>query len=348
MMRCMHEVFGEDKIHGTKFPNEDRYTAVRGDEESDEQFRIRQYIMDKRKPANADEIFKSTMDMNPNGFWECQWSVRGIAYSFPFADELKEIESETDESRSVCKIVSQGLIASDPKYVSKVIYMLRGPRAVAKSQERLKRGPSYVDDNGNLINMSDEVTVHTPEMFISVTTMAARWRLKYPDIPFLLVRYDDLVEDPDTTLEVIGNFIGRDMSPARGIVNKKLRRSEPEDIPNDLWEDADFIYEKFEAGEYQGILDYMSDMKRAANRSAMNWFCPRTGRGVSEAMCRICMSNPVTRDNFIQSSNAAGIDWVNEPCPYECGFNMDMDEHLTIEESIRNNFWLSEVMRQEI
>jgi len=338
----MHEVFGKDKIHGAKFPNEDQYTVKRGEDESDEQFRIRQYLVDKRKPANADEIFKNTMDMNPNGFWECQWSVRGIAYAFPFADELEKIENESEEDLSVCKIVSQGLIASDPRYISKIVYMLRHPRAVAKSQERLRRGPSYTDESGNLINMSDEVTIHTPEMFISVTAMAARWRLKYPEVPFVVVKFDDMVEDPDATLARVGDFVGKDMSPARPMVNKKLRRSLPEDIDSDLWEDAEYVYDKFEAGEYQEIIDYLSDRKRASNRAAMSWFCPRTGRGTNEAMCKICMSNPVTRDNFIKSADDASIDWMNEPCPYECGFNMDMEKHLTIEESTRCNFWLPE------
>jgi hypothetical protein len=343
----MHEVYGEDKIHGSKFPNEDQYVVKRFDGESDNHYRIRQYLMDKRKPANADAISQHTKDMNPNGFWECQWSVRGIFYSFAFADELNEIENESDEDLSVCKIVSQGLIASDPRYISKVVYMLRHPRAVAKSQERLRRGLNYTDDYGNLINMADEVTVHTPEMFINVTEMAARWRLKYPEIPFTLIEFDDLVEDPDGTLSRVGDFLNKDMSRARDLVDKKLRRSIPEDVEHDLWEDAEYIYEKFKLGEYQNIIDYLSDRTRAYNRSSMSWSCPRTGRGTNEAICKVCMSNSETRENFIKSADQAGIDWVNEPCPYECGLNLDMDRHLTIEESTRCNFWLPESAWQE-
>ena len=114
-----------------------------------------------------------------------------------------------------------------------------------------------------------------------------------------------------------------------------------------LFRSAEYVYDKFEAGEYQEILDYLSDRKRPINRSQMNWLCPRVGRGVSESMCKICMSNIVTRDNFMHSADNAGIDWMNEPCPYECGFNLDMEKHLTIEESIRSNFWLPEGSRQE-
>lgn len=32
-------------------------------------------------------------------------------------------------------------------------------------------------------------------------------------------------------------------------------------------------------------------------------------------------------------------DWRNEPCVYECGIG-DFEDHLTIEESVRRNFWI--------
>jgi hypothetical protein len=337
----MHHVFGEEKIYGNKFPREGR-EIDRHDDESVEQYRLRQYLIQKSKPANADEMEKKTRDMNPNGFWECQWSVRGIHYTFPMADELEKIACESEDDMSVCKIVSQGLIASDPRYISKVVYMMRHPRAVAKSQERLIRGPSYINDQGELINTSEEIKIHTPEMFIRVTAMAARWRLKYPDIPFQVFMFDELVENPDKTLANIGEFVGRDMSSARELINKKLRRSEPEDIDSDLWPDAEFVYEKFLSEDYQDILEYLSDKRRAVNRTDMNWLCPRAGRTVTENMCKMCRSDLVTRENFIHYADSRGIDWINEPCPYECGFNYDVDHHMTLEESVMNNFWLPE------
>jgi len=338
----MQAVYGDERIIGEKFPMEGRHSMTRRDDESEEHFRIREYILNKRRPRNADEIFKKSVDMNPNGFWECNWSVRGISYTFHMAEELDRIEKETEENMSVCKIVSQGLIASDPRYISKVVYMYRHPRAVAKSQERLIRGPSYTNEFGDLINTSEEVKIHTPEMFIEVTVMAAAWKLKYPDIPFLLVKYDELIDNPEETLNGIGDFLNIDMSPSFGIINRDLRRSRPEEIDGTLWEDAEFIYEKFLQEEYQEVVDYVSDQKRAINRSKMNWYCPRAGRQVNESICKVCVSDVITRENFIHHADSMGIDWINEPCPYECGFNMDVDEHMTIEDSVMNNFWLPE------
>ena len=130
MMDCLRMAFGDERVIGEKFPQESRIAAglAKHEEETDSEFEARQYIRDLFNP-NAQKDFTITKDMNPNGFWECRYSVQGIKWHM----DMPKIDKQ------ICKIVSQGLINSNPNYIGKIIYMLRDPRQVAKSQERLKR-----------------------------------------------------------------------------------------------------------------------------------------------------------------------------------------------------------------
>ena len=198
-------------------------------------------------------------------------------------------------------------------------------------------------------------------MYIQVTVQASQFFLSNPDIPVRFFDFDDLIEDPERTIDEMGEFVGYgDYSSAYDVVQKKLKRSLPEDVPNTLWDDAEFVYEKFytaanivngngirEEAEslWQDILEYFQDPKRAFNREKMNWRCFRAKQQVNETMCQGCMSNPAMRENMKNRSESIEGQftkhWSEEPCLFECGFDLDRDEseYLTIEESIKNNFW---------
>ena len=345
MMSCLLEVFGENLILGSKWPFSERMEArqKQGANEDDKHYAIRMYLERKADP-NRDKEMEKTKDMNPNGFWECQFTVEGVFYRFGMADLLEELEREaidtSDTDKHICKIVSQGLARSDPRYISKIIFMMRPPRAVAKSQERLKR-VFFKDAQGTPIDLSDYFKIQTPEMFIKVTTQVSAWLLRHSYIPFLLVNFDDLVNDPAKQFVRIQEFIGTgDFSPAISRIEPRLRRSNPEDVEHDLWEESEVIYEKFCAGDYAGVVQYMNDPSRKIYRENASWLCPRWGRHVTFRQCEVCKSKPTVRENFKKQAEDNGIEWHKEPCPYECGFGSE--KSISIEESIKNNFWIED------
>jgi hypothetical protein len=346
MMDIMRETLGEDRIVGFKFPRD------RGDiDESQltpEQLEmyqrnkpIRDFLETKRDPQLLLREEK-TKDMNPYGFWEHPaYSVRGITYrGIGNADFLEGLLEEPKDKLSICKIVSQGLFHSDPRFIDKIVYMDRHPRAVAKSQERLQRGFDIQMPDGTTQNIFEDLTIHTPEMYIQVTVMAAHWLSKYPDIPVLFVDSDDLIKDPATQLQRIQDFLGEgDFSQAVDRIDPSLWRSYPEDVEHKLWEDSEFVHDHFTKGEYQEIIDYMQDPRRETHREKRNWPCVRSGHMVVESQCKLCMANVVNlRKNFKAHAEQNGIEWNREPCLYECGLNLDA-EPVSIEESINNNFW---------
>jgi len=366
-MDIQRAAHGSEKILGEKFPQEARKARrekLREYQENEpvHEYRIRQYMIDKAiasENANQSEDEQRWRDMNPEGFWEMAFSVRGIIYHPQFKDTLKGVlEGET----KICKVVSQGLLMSDPQYIGKIIFMIRHPRAVAKSQERLVRGFNFRDEtDGKVKNIFEGMKIHTPEMFIGVTTQAARFFLDNPEIPVRFYHFEKLIEDPIPYLDDMQKFVGEgDYKKACNIVQPKLNRSKHEDVENKLWGDAYFIYDKLcEAAElinndntreeantlFKEILEYMEDPKREYNREKRQWRCYRAKHTVTEDVCRSCYYNSHHRENFkIHSESTEGKvskHWTQEPCLFECGMDLDRDpdDYLTIEESIENNFW---------
>ena len=375
-MDIQRAVHGDDNICGEKFPQETRnkfreVMKEQQENEPDHEWNIRNYIqaqqdkIDDEKLSNMERDFK---DMNPEGFYEMAFTVQGIIYRHQFKKLLSDVK---DGDFQIVKVVSQGLLASDPNYIGKIIYTIRHPRAVAKSQERLVRGFDVTDEDGKSHNIFENIVIHTPEMFINVTAVAARFILENPEIPIRFYHFEDLVSKPIEVITDMSEFVGHgDYTKAHDIVQPKLNRSKHEDVASDLWDDAEFVYEHFcnaadIINEYNGvdidklkeshkkaepelkaILEYLSDPKRNINREKRNWRCYRSKHTVTEAQCKLCYARGDVAKNFKKHSEKVtdqqkATHWCEEPCLFECGMDLDRDPDafLTIEESIDNNFW---------
>ena len=341
MMDLMRESFGDERILGKKFPSE-KNNIPKTKHETDAQYNARVYVDEHIKSKRSDSLGNSK-DMNPNGFWEMEYTVKGVKYDFNDRNRLEELKVESP--KSFCKIVSQGLSQSDPTYIDKIIYMIRHPREVAKSQERLIRSGPINGDNAPMVN-GKAVKIHTPEMYIQVTTSASQWLLSYPEIPVLFVHYNDLIENATEVLSQIEDFLGEDIldkPKVSQVIDSSLRRSQPEDIESDLWIVSEKVYELFCSKQYQELLTYMAEQDIEMRKKNRKLFCMRTESVVGNNICSLCISktNPYSK-NQIPVSESKGIDWRSKPCIYECGFREGF-EPLTIQESIDNNFWIDEV-----
>lgn len=329
MMDCLRLALGEDRILGEKFPQEGKRDRKDAETEAEEPalLAINEYLKQKRKTLETGgKDLKEFRDMNPNGFWECRYTVRGVVWHMGIEDIC--------QAEKVCKVVSQGLTNTNPQFVDKMIFMIRHPREVAKSQERLVRGGSRVIDRG----IKKLGKVHTPEMFINVTISAAMWLQQYPQTNVLFVNHADLLADPDAELERVKTFLGEGDFIGHP-VEKNLHRSKPEEIEHELWAEAEKIYDLFCAADFAGIVEYAKDARRAASRLQVRFKCPRMAETVSYAQCRVCATDKTTAENFKIKAINNEVDWRKEPCLFECGINLD-GEQKTIEESIATNTWV--------
>lgn len=283
-------------------------------------------------------------DMNPNGFFEMEFTVNGINYNQKTSKILKGLREE--EKSSFCKIVSQGLVQSDPQYIDKIVYMLRHPRAVAKSQERLTRMPKQQQMLNALKELSEDAytkAIHTPEMFIKVTKLACEWLSENTHVPYIIVDYDSLVADPDTHIKRVLDFLGEgDFEKARKVVDKKLKRSNHEDIDHPLWYDAEYIYEEMKKENFTNIIEHIDNPYSISNQTFTNFVCVRKGAPTNLMKCRLCKQHKRVRDGFKEFAEKRKINWRVEPCAYECEVNADVETPITIQESIANNFWIDD------
>jgi hypothetical protein len=350
LMNVMLTIFGEENIMGGGKPDLDfDYDAELAKLSNREQAIV--WSQERALAAKGQtrekrlEIQAKTMDLNPNGFFECQYSVQGISYNYPDREQLKKYVSDGGDKLCM-KIVSSGLRVSDPRFIGKVVYLIRHPRSVAKSQERLRTQLDMLfESNPGYEDMKQKMVVHSPRMYINSTRAASEFFLENPDIPVHPLHYDELIATPEKVIKDLAGFLGKNKktvwSKAKNIVDPKLKRSYPEDIESDLWEDAEEVYRLFDKQDYQGVVDYLKPIHRNTNQANSNWVCARNGVLTNKAQCLNCINNPVVRTNFKRTANDKDIDWRNEPCLYECGMNLSLedDQVLTMEESIANNFW---------
>jgi len=324
MMDCLRIAFGDDRILGHKFPQEERIAAglEKHEEETENEFEARKYLREIVRP-NAAKDFEISKDMNPNGFWECRYSVRGITWHL----NMPELDKQ------ICKIVSQGLISSNPEFISKIVYMLRDPRQVAKSQERLKRFPFLTHQE----EIDSGLVVHTPEMFIAVTYQACMWLLANPEIPILTVSFDDLIMYPDETLSTIRGFL-KEGDFSKHQIDPKLKRSYPQEIGNHLWEYADTIYEFMKKSEYQKVVDYFEEHRKMIFRDKVSTFCTRLRENMVYNECIHCKKSPQLIKNLIKKAEERDLAWEYEPCMFDCLTN-PFEDHISMNESVRDHHW---------
>jgi len=321
---------GWDRIVGEKWPQKKRIDRLcnQQENESDAAWAIRDRELERsgRRKKIIDE-FEKTKDLNPNGFWECRYTVGGLRWAPPLDEE---IEKMVTPPASVVKIVSQGLAASDPDYIDRVVFMLRKPRDVARSQERLRGQWGPVGEAPK--RDGEAVLINSARMFVAVTVAAAKW-LDDTGVPFHIVEFDRLIANPRVELSRVGEFIGEgDWARAASVIDPRLKRSYPRPADGPLWDAAEQIYEAMLARDLSAVADVEIPERMGAEKE---YRCLRLGRPVVENECRLCREGGTTTENFIVNAETRKIDWRDEPCAYEVE-----EDDVSIDESIAGSHWL--------
>jgi len=324
MMQCLRRALGKDRVMGAKFPPQARRERALARAAHEHQRRTLEYV---QQQMGDSERLQKAKDMNPKGFWECQYSVQGVQWHPGIEQNMG--------ADTVCKIVSQGLARSNPAYIDRIIYMLRDPREVAKSQEDLQRGP--------LPRVAEVFTVHTPRMFVKVTESAAQWLSDYgADIPVLMMDFGALLEDPPGELERVREFLGEgDFSNPP--VEQTLHRSKPEDVSHPLWPAADRMYNLMGKKRWADVHRTRQEYAPQLQREEKMIVCPRRESRSAYGECIKCRTIPRVSRNFRRQAEQDGIDWASEPCTFETGMGLQQDlpdgDYLSIDESARLSHW---------
>jgi hypothetical protein len=339
-VKTMLEEFGYSVI-GDKFPQEKRLRNMenhsrRGPGESEKQYQLREYLEAKKvkkdiKPnkdiQKVKEDLEKTKNMNPHGFWECRYTVQGCQWHIG----IDKIVS----GKKVCKIVSQGLPNTDPKYIDKMIFMIRKPGEVAKSQEDLKH-----DDRVEQIAKSDKnARVHQPNMFIQVSKQAARY-FKETRIKPLIMDYDEYTSNPEKSIKAIIGYLGEgNYQKAFDCLDLKCKRSKDEKINGPKFELANEVYELMLKEDWEGVIK----ARMISDIEIRNFPCVRMQINVNSNHCKECQKCGDFTKDCIREANERDINWKELPCVFECGVDPSRkadDSYLTIEESSgEKNHW---------
>jgi hypothetical protein len=314
---------GMDRVIGDKWPQLGDARALRSMPAGPEKALARRSWKNRGKKETR-RIFNRAKTMNPNGFWEIGgWVVNGITYSPDRAGLLGMLDGR------VIKVVSRGLAATDPRYVGRVVHMVRHPGSVATSQEGIH----------NTLSRGDEAKVHSPKDYNLDSYLVAKWYLANPDTPVLVVDSDRLVEDPRAVLSEIADFESEPaIADQAHLINMKLVRSKPKDVAGAIWEDATKTHKMLLAGDWQGIADYYEQKHTATKDAVDSWLCARRGDFVNKGMCELCFRRPVVMRNFRRYADSKDIDWRSEPCAYEVA-RAPEEARVSITTSISNNHW---------
>lgn len=336
-MELMRLTFGDDRILGSKFPRESR-AEDKFPGETDEVYSYRMALQELKKEQNKDKNEKSK-DLNPNGFWEMPFTVAGIRYSLTYSDLFKKINSSKEPL--ICKIVSQGLPTSDPGYINKIIYLLRDPASVSKSQERLERELMVkLPGSDETIDFWEGAQIIEPRMFITVSIQAAQWFKANPEVPVLFVKYLDIVQKPEETLRKMQDFLGEgDFTQAIDSIEVKLNRSTGHELDHPLAEEANQVYEMMCKQDWDGIIEYAIAKDTERSKETVQWTCLRRGVTTNTMLCELCKSDKLMMESFKKAAEEMGIDWENKPCGFDCGIGNNPNKPITADESIKNNHW---------
>lgn len=332
MMDIFRESLGQERIIGKKFPTERK--VVRKNTDTDAIFYYRQYLQQHRGGRDAAEV----RDMNPEGFWECPFTVPGVQYLPKTRDLIGKVGSETDPS--VCKIVSQGLFRSNPVYIDAVVFMLRHPAAVAKSQERLSRKLQVQHPTtGKDFNLFDGLVVQSPQTFIEVTLQAADWFSAHRNVPLYIVKFEDLIKKPRVTLKRLSKRLGEDLISGVAQIRPELDRSSKVDITHSLLPEAERVHDWFVKKNWGALRAYAVDRTTKQNRQQQQWFCARSSSMAHESICRSCKAGGVFRQTLIDDATRRGLVWETEPCAFDCAYDTQREIHIPLDESAKHNHW---------
>ena len=296
------------------------------------------------------ESAEQKKDLNPRGFYE-GWPCMGIPWNFINHKRLQSLqEAETD---AVAKIVGQGLAITNPDYISKVVVIVRHPRAVARSQEKLVNRVNIRDSHKGMHNVRREAKIHNPDFWLSNMLSIAQWISAFPDVPFYVLSYERLTSASwrcEIDMNELQQFIGEGdfVKASQESIDSSLIRSHPktdcsEEVQNQFLF-AEEIYSLACNGEWEDVLLAFSERakqqaEKDANKKPTKYLCYRANRTVLQAQCKECIKGKTVMQSFKELAERAQVDWRKEPCVYECAFRNDSSKYKTPSESIKQNFW---------
>lgn len=147
-----------------------------------------------------------------------------IARLRPLVDEQLEMANSTSDSRSRPRKIHDALFVKEggppivsPRATAAAIYLIRDPRDVAVSYAHHMGRPveevvKVMSDAGAHSNRAGTVTRQLPQILGTWSSHVEGW-LDHQLFPVLLVRYEDMIDDPVTQLARVTDLLNHNTTP---------------------------------------------------------------------------------------------------------------------------------------
>jgi len=171
---------------------------------------------EKRNQSHSKKKEERANYLNPEGFWETEVVTRGIRTE-------EELEKYKDKA---IKIITSGLLRTVKPAIDeidKIIFCLRNPREIIQSQTKLVSKVMVANKNDWKF-APEQMKTNFNRYILSV----GRYILQSKDLwnKTLVVDYGELIEDPDTQIKRISEFLEVPHNPeSMSIIRKDLYRS---------------------------------------------------------------------------------------------------------------------------
>ena len=226
-----------------------------------------------RNKSKDDTYLKHAQKLNPKGFFETQFVVRGINLERmkKNAENKDNFENILEQHNGeVVKIVTRGLLNTSSELIDKIIFCARSPRSIAYSQTELTSTVMVASNKGD---WEFPILDYNPLNYIIDISRLLKNIDKYKD-KMTVVKYNDMHNNAEETIKSIISFLN--LIPTEKQINSAIknvdpnlnRKSNPPNIPGKEWEIAEKLYEKLIKKEIMNIeleneiTEYMQQIRK--------------------------------------------------------------------------------------
>lgn len=192
------------------------------------------------KIAGEDFEDNSIIDGNPNGYWE----IPEITIKKGLTEETKNLIA----SGEVIKVMFECLFLSDPSLIDEVVVTIREPKDIIAS---------FLIHN--YIKHIDLLILNFCLDVIDSIEFLENNNKKY-----IVVSYEDVLENPQEEMKKVCDFIGGDYLKASSVVDKKLNREKGKKYPHIKY--LQLLFKYLKCGKIKEMKELRKDIEDISHK----------------------------------------------------------------------------------
>jgi hypothetical protein len=238
----------------------------------------------------------------PYGYWDNCFTTEGITYKLHNLETLHNIANLPTTEAPFLKLKPSGLVSSDPKYIDKVLIILK--------KSNIKKLNPYLSMMGDI----------------------CRWLNYNPQVKSHILCCEELTDDTVLSKRLTSFLcVSLDSEKLKHMITELTPDKCNDKVINDL-------FEAMKSKNYDKSIEIINNFKSEKEKLRNQWICKRTDKRTNYQQCELCKNSESFRRNLKMRAEKNGVNWLSQPCLFECGYD-DNNSPISFADSIVNNFW---------